>query len=866
MKILLLLLVLTYLAGFGLEQNSNITLVINEFMAKNDSFIQDPNGDYDDWIEIYNYGDSAVDIAGMYLTDNLSFPAKWQVPDNNPAATTIPPQGYLLIWADNEPNEGTLHANFRLSAAGEQIALYNADGNLIDTITYGPQQANVSYGRLPDGNRSWRFFVVPSPAATNISESGNVIISEIMYHPGHSSSDAENIREEYIELFNPASELVNLLGWRFTDGVDFVFPDVTLGPSEYMVVAADLSTFRAKYPVVSSVVGCWSGRLSNSGEVIGLQDAAGGRVDEVRYSDEGDWAVRQLGPEDYGHRGWIWSDEHDSGGKSLELVNFAMSNEHGQNWAASNIDGGTPGAENSTADSDIAPLVLDTTHFPIIPWSDEPVTVSARIVDELTAGITAMLHYRKDRDPNFSTLEMFDDGGHGDNNAGDRIYAAVIPAHRDGTIIEFYIEAADAAHNVRTWPSPSLVDGELKQTGLLYQVSDSLDQFRWPGRQPIYYLIMTEAERAELQYIGSHSNDAMSRVQMNGTFISIDGVQTQVRYLVGIRNRGTGSRTNSSNSYRNNYHVNFPNDRPWNGVTALIINNRYGYIQLLGSAIWQLAGLPAADAKVVQLRLNGKNLAQANERMFGSYVALEVIDSDFAEKHFPDDPAGNAYICASGEADLSYKGDNPNRYRDYYEKSTNIAEDDFNDLINLVYVLNITPPETFVQDVSRVISLEQWLRYLAVDALAGNLEGGLTTPRGDDYALYRGRKDTRFWLLPHDLDTLFGQGDHSPDVDRSIFVYAGLDGLHELMTHPDVIPLYYSQLIELIDTVFSPEQFNPLVDKLLGDWVPKSMTDDIKQFVVQRNAAVLAQMPQGMLRISYEPPVRNQLGGLRDGP
>jgi len=878
MKISLLLLVLTYLApqsfdsaqdrfiaAFDLEQSSEVTLTINEFMAKNESLIQDPNGDYDDWIEIYNCGDSAVDIAGMYLTDNLSFPAKWQVPDNNPSITIIPPKGYLLIWADGEPNEGTLHANFKLSADGEQIALYNDDGNPIDTITFGPQQADVSYGRFPDGNGSgpghfpgnlapraldrrsanWLFFVVPSPAATNISESGSVIISEIMYHPDHPSQGVENIHEEYIELFNPTSESVNLLGWRFADGVGFVFPDVTLGPSEYIVVAADLSTFRAKYPAVINVVGGWSGRLSNSGEVIELQDASGGKVDEGRYSDEGDWAVRQLGPEDYGHRGWIWSDEHDGGGKSLELVNFAMSNEHGQNWAASTIDGGTPGAENSTADNDIAPLVLDTTHFPIIPWSDEPVTVSARIVDELTAGITAMLYYRKDGDPNFSTLEMFDDGGHGDNNAGDGIYAAVIPAHLDGTIIEFYIEAADAANNVRTWPGPSMVDGELKQIGLLYQVSDSLDQFQWPGRQPIYYLIMTEAERAELQYIGSHSNDARSRVQMNGTFISIDGVQTQVRYRVGIRNRGAGSRTNSSNSYRNNYHVNFSNDSAfgeWNGVTALIINNRYGYIQLLGSAIWQSAGLPAADAKAIQLRINGRNLAQTNDHMYGSYVALGVIDSDFTKRHFPDDPAGNAYICASGEADLSYKGDNPNRYRDYYEKSTNIAEDDFNDLINLVYVLNNTPPETFVQDVSRVINLEQWLRYLAVDALAGNLEGGLTTPRGDDYALYRGRKDTRFWLLPHDLDTLFGQGDHSPDIHRSIFVYTGLDGLHELLTHPDIIPLYYSQLIDLIDTVFSPEQFDPLVDELLGDWVPKSMTDDIKQFVVQRNAAVLAQI------------------------
>jgi hypothetical protein len=102
------------------------TLVINEFMAKNDGFIRDPQGDYDDWIEIYNYGDNAINIGGLYLTDDLSVPGGWRVPDNNPAATTIGPQGYLLIWADGETDEGTLHASFKLSADGEQIGLFES--------------------------------------------------------------------------------------------------------------------------------------------------------------------------------------------------------------------------------------------------------------------------------------------------------------------------------------------------------------------------------------------------------------------------------------------------------------------------------------------------------------------------------------------------------------------------------------------------------------------------------------------------------------------------------------------------------------------------------------------------------------------
>jgi len=101
-----------------------ITLLINEFMAGSDGSIRGPQGDTDDWIEIYNYGDAPIDMAGMYLTDDLSDPDAWQVPGNNPALTTVPAHGYVLIWADSEPSKGALHAGFKLSASGEQLGLF----------------------------------------------------------------------------------------------------------------------------------------------------------------------------------------------------------------------------------------------------------------------------------------------------------------------------------------------------------------------------------------------------------------------------------------------------------------------------------------------------------------------------------------------------------------------------------------------------------------------------------------------------------------------------------------------------------------------------------------------------------------------
>lgn len=834
------------------------TIAINELMAENESSLRDEMGEYDDWIEIHNYGQQPVNVGGMYLTDDVSAPEKWQIPDGDPQLTTIAPKGYLVVWADDEPHEGLLHAGFRLSAGGEEVGLYDGQQKLIDTVSYGAQDADRSYGRLPDGSGPWQTLGRATPGRPNQTQGVEVIITEIMYHPRHEGSEAENKGLEYIELFNAGPAPVDLTGWRFSDGVDFTFPSVVLDAQTYLVVAADVNEFAAAYPDVNDVVGGWRKVLSNAGERLELADESGTVIDWMEYADEGDWALRELGPVDFGHRGWVWSGAHDGGGRSLELINRALPNEHGQNWAASDAEGGSPGRANSVAADDMAPLILDVSHSPVIPGPNDVVTVSARILDESESGVAVTLHYRVDvslagdwtqsesADVNsFDVVTMFDDGAHGDREAQDGVYGGQIASHPDGTVVEFFVEAQDAGGGSRTWPAPCIMDEREEQiANALFLVDGSFDRAWTPGSQPVYYLIMLERERDELAYIGSHSADSSSDAQMNGTFISADGTGVTLRYRVGIRNRGAGSRTNGGGSYRNNYRINFPHDRPWKGVTALNIKNRYSYLQVLGTAVWRRADLPAPEMTAIQLRINGQNPALQNDRMYGAYVAVEVTDSDFADKHFPDDSGGNVYRCTDDRADLSYQGTDPDRYRESYEKKTNAAADDYTDLIHLTDVLNNTPPEQYVEEVSKVIHLSQWLRFLAVDALVGNLEGGLTTPKGDDYVVYAGVKDPRFWLIPHDLDTLFGQGDHSPDIGRDIHVYAGLGGLEELLSHPDILAMYHRQYLDLTDTVFAAEQFDPLVDHVLAGWVPEMMIRNIKEFARQRNAAVLEQIPR----------------------
>ena len=382
-----------------------LPLVINEFMAKNDATLPDPAGDYDDWIEIYNPSDHSVDLGGMSLTDNLSDPTKWQVPHDIPAQTTIAAYGYLLIWADGGEDQEGLHAGFKLSDDGEAVGLYDAAGTLIDSVTFNSQSADQSYGRYPDATGSWQVLDKPTPGGPNERDPGDVIISEIMYHPYSEALEAEDVGLEYIELFNRGVTAISLQGWRISKGVEFTFPNVTLDGGAYLVVAADTGTFAARYPDVANVIGGWNGRLGDSGETVELRDEADAVMDSVAYAQDGDWAVRELGPVDNGHRGWRWRDDHDGGGKSLELVDAALPHEYGQNWAASDADGGTPGMANSVAATDVAPLIGAVNHVPVVPGPVDPVTVTAKVIDKSGDGLEVSLHYRVDQSE-FTDVDM----------------------------------------------------------------------------------------------------------------------------------------------------------------------------------------------------------------------------------------------------------------------------------------------------------------------------------------------------------------------------------------------------------------------------------------------------------------------------
>lgn len=161
-------------------------VVINEFMASNSMTAADEFGEFNDWIELYNNSGSAVNLGGWILTDNPANLTKWDFPTN----TMIPAFGYLIVWADEDSSQGPLHANFKLSALGEQLMLINSSGTVLQNITFGAQQTDMGYARSPNGTGN---FVIKNPTFKANNDTG---IS--------STSEAE--RAEMLTIFpNPAS-------------------------------------------------------------------------------------------------------------------------------------------------------------------------------------------------------------------------------------------------------------------------------------------------------------------------------------------------------------------------------------------------------------------------------------------------------------------------------------------------------------------------------------------------------------------------------------------------------------------------------------------------------------------------------------
>ena len=196
---------------------SSADLVINEVMSNNISVAADPSGNFEDWIELYNTTDFPISTNNLYLSDNITNLLKWKLPNH-----VIPANGYYVIWADEDGNQGEEHANFQLSNAGESITLSNADSSLIDNVFYQMQNIDIAYGRSPNGIGDFAM-LTPTFNSTNdmISEIADQEIHVFTASPNPftdcvtiDSNGSYNVKDLYgHQVMHGSDNVINTSGW-----------------------------------------------------------------------------------------------------------------------------------------------------------------------------------------------------------------------------------------------------------------------------------------------------------------------------------------------------------------------------------------------------------------------------------------------------------------------------------------------------------------------------------------------------------------------------------------------------------------------------------------------------------------------------
>lgn len=212
-------------------------VVINEFMASNDLTVADQDGDYDDWIEIYNKGNVAIDLSDYAISDDASDFSLFTFP----LGTVINANSYLIVWADKDLTQSGYHADFKLSASGETIYLVNSISEIIDSVEYSNQTTDISTGRFPNGTGNFQemnptFNIQNSVSTVGLDDFFNdKAIVNIYPNPATSSFNIElssaTSEDLDIQVYDIHSKLiysdvlsnritVNILGW--SKGLYFV--------------------------------------------------------------------------------------------------------------------------------------------------------------------------------------------------------------------------------------------------------------------------------------------------------------------------------------------------------------------------------------------------------------------------------------------------------------------------------------------------------------------------------------------------------------------------------------------------------------------------------------------------------------------
>ena len=258
----------------------SLPLVINEILASNHTVAADEDGSFSDWIELHNTGSESINLKGFSLTDDPGLPQQWTFPD-----ATIDAGAFLLVRASRKDRIGSeLHTNFSLGSSGEYLGFYDDSGAVIDSLTFGPQKPDISFGRSPEATNSFEFFAQPSPGTANFSSplppAPELVINEILASNSAVHDDEDGDFSDWIEIYNPGAVSVQLQGFTLTDNNgmpgQWVFPEVSIEAGGFLLVYAS-GKDRSGSELHTNF------KLSATGEYVGIYNGDGHFIDGFKF-------------------------------------------------------------------------------------------------------------------------------------------------------------------------------------------------------------------------------------------------------------------------------------------------------------------------------------------------------------------------------------------------------------------------------------------------------------------------------------------------------------------------------------------------------------------------------------------------------
>jgi len=753
------------------------SVVINEIM-----YHPPTENVLDEFIEIYNAGATPVNLTGWSFTRGVSY--------DFTTDTVIAPGQHLVIARDRARliaryslTSDTVLGNYtgQLDDGGERIRLRDAFGNVADELVYSE---GGHWSPFADGYGSSLELIDARQDNTNYQA----------WAPSDERSKAQWTFYSYSATYSPNSnpelqELqINLLG----EGVVLI-DDIRIERSSTNYLApGDFEAGLGNWLCLGTHVQSSVTTEDSHGGSRCLKIIATGRGDTGANHIEHDASpVMAVGAQNTTISFWA---KWQWGNRVLhtEIVNFLLPETHMLDIP---LVTGTPGAANSVRQANLGPVFRKVAHAPAIPTPAQTARVTARAFDPDGVASVSLFH-KADADAAYASVPMYDDGAHGDGNAGDGLWAGDIPARAAGQVVAFYLQGTDGLGVSHTWPTNTARPA-------LYRVESATAS----SNLAVYRAIMTAADET-LMFNG---RPHLSNEELNCTFIFNE---QDVYYNCGVR--FIGSPFHRAGTGYTGYKISFNADEKLHGVKEMVRvdkNPNGSFHDHISYDLQRWMGLPHCDVEWIHLRLNGRNEGTLEDtvppgasRYTDTFYRGDAdghcfeVDDRFA---FTNDNDTLMQPFSNTNADFAWLGPDKDPYRHNFEIRNHDNDDDYTSIILMLDILNRSLLNEYQQRVATIINVEQWFKLFAIRACLSDWDF-IAFTRGKNCYLYYPPAQRRWDLLGWDSELTFGTTNMS--------IWSNFTTIRNFQQRGGHTHYYYMYLHQMLDMYFTRAKMDPWMD------------------------------------------------------